>query len=610
MAQDIEKLTLTLEANIKTFERDMEKARRAADKSLGDIEKKAKTSSSGVEGALDRIAKQTSRTSQIFANFAGTLLGNLAGKIGGAALSGAIAAVTTELTTLGEAARRADLSVANMQAIRDLAGLKGIKQATVDSDIQGLGGAAAEQLRDGEGKLFELFEANNLKLTDRAGKLKTINQLLIDAAGLVQNSNNAFDASKIVEMLGLSKDWVSVLREGPDTVRRIIDEGTAANSSLAEMVTKAEAFDKAWSEAAKNVGTVLKNMAMDALSYLGDLITFIDTSISKMQTLTDEQRLAALTSGDLIGAATGFGHVPDAEVPFRGRELTIGGKDKPKTGKATVIPKKKEKSGAETKDEYDREISSIEKKTRALEGEAAAVGLTVFEGAKAEALAKLNLAAKQAEIDLSPAQIAANLKIAESYAAISEKLKNLQLANQQFIELQNFAGQSMIDIFKGAASGADGLRSAIKKLADSLLDATFQAMILGKGPLAGLFGTGNASNGGVGGLIGGIFSAFGGGATLPGRAAGGPVTGGRPYLIGEKGPEIMVPGHSGAVFPIAMGGGRGAGGNNVNVQQSFVISGAFTKDDARAMAAQAATQAGQATRQSVLAELNSQRKRA
>jgi hypothetical protein len=33
------------------------------------------------------------------------------------------------------------------------------------------------------------------------------------------------------------------------------------------------------------------------------------------------------------------------------------------------------------------------------------------------------------------------------------------------------------------------------------------------------------------------------------RATGGPVTAGTPYLVGEKGPEIVVPGQSGTVIP-------------------------------------------------------------
>jgi hypothetical protein len=43
---------------------------------------------------------------------------------------------------------------------------------------------------------------------------------------------------------------------------------------------------------------------------------------------------------------------------------------------------------------------------------------------------------------------------------------------------------------------------------------------------------------------------------LPGRASGGPVRGGSPYLVGERGPELFVPGASGSIIPNhAMGGG-------------------------------------------------------
>lgn len=40
-----------------------------------------------------------------------------------------------------------------------------------------------------------------------------------------------------------------------------------------------------------------------------------------------------------------------------------------------------------------------------------------------------------------------------------------------------------------------------------------------------------------------------------GRAAGGPVTGGRPYVVGEKGPELFVPRGSGSITPNGSGGG-------------------------------------------------------
>jgi phage-related minor tail protein len=58
---------------------------------------------------------------------------------------------------------------------------------------------------------------------------------------------------------------------------------------------------------------------------------------------------------------------------------------------------------------------------------------------------------------------------------------------------------------------------------------------------------------GAGGTIGALLGAIGG---LPGRAVGGPVAPGRPYLVGERGPELFVPTASGRVE--TMGGGQGA----------------------------------------------------
>ena len=61
------------------------------------------------------------------------------------------------------------------------------------------------------------------------------------------------------------------------------------------------------------------------------------------------------------------------------------------------------------------------------------------------------------------------------------------------------------------------------------------------------------------------------------RAAGGPVTGGEPYIVGERGPELFVPNRSGNIVP------NNALGGQVNVT---VSAGAFlgSADDAREFA--------------------------
>mgnify|MGYP003648986985 CR=1 FL=1 len=71
-------------------------------------------------------------------------------------------------------------------------------------------------------------------------------------------------------------------------------------------------------------------------------------------------------------------------------------------------------------------------------------------------------------------------------------------------------------------------------------------------------------------LLSAIFGAFGGGKTLawsgtgapsivaaPGKAGGGPVMKNKPYVVGERGPELMVPNSSGSIIPNdQLGGGN------------------------------------------------------
>ena len=65
----------------------------------------------------------------------------------------------------------------------------------------------------------------------------------------------------------------------------------------------------------------------------------------------------------------------------------------------------------------------------------------------------------------------------------------------------------------------------------------------------GSFGLGQDSGSGIFGAIADIF-----------RANGGPVTGGRSYIVGERGPEVFTPGVSGSITP-----NHAIGGANVTV---------------------------------------------
>ncbi|HEU4959892.1 MAG TPA: tail tape measure protein [Sphingomonas sp.] len=84
------------------------------------------------------------------------------------------------------------------------------------------------------------------------------------------------------------------------------------------------------------------------------------------------------------------------------------------------------------------------------------------------------------------------------------------------------------------------------KTALSILDQIAAEAV--RGGINALAGSGGGS--GLGGLLAGLLTG------APGRATGGPVSPGRAYVVGERGPELFVPASAGQVSAAAPAGAR------------------------------------------------------
>jgi len=74
--------------------------------------------------------------------------------------------------------------------------------------------------------------------------------------------------------------------------------------------------------------------------------------------------------------------------------------------------------------------------------------------------------------------------------------------------------------------------------------------------LRALFNPGGGSGGLGAGLLSGLGSLISGLLGAPGRATGGPVTPGRGYMVGERGPELFVPASAGRIERLGAAAGR------------------------------------------------------
>jgi hypothetical protein len=136
------------------------------------------------------------------------------------------------------------------------------------------------------------------------------------------------------------------------------------------------------------------------------------------------------------------------------------------------------------------------------------------------------------------------VELGEAYKATTDEMS--VFAEQAARNMQDSFAQFLFDPFESGLKGMlKGFVDILRRmLAEAMSARIFEAIGGGSGGgftdfLGGLFSFGGAAAGG---------STGGGGPVMP-RAAGGPVSGGRSYIVGEKGPELFVPGASGSIIP-------------------------------------------------------------
>lgn len=184
---------------------------------------------------------------------------------------------------------------------------------------------------------------------------------------------------------------------------------------------------------------------------------------------------------------------------------------------------------------------------------------------------------------------------------------------QEYLQSLPSTGKQIEESFERAAV------NGVERLNDSL--ATSLSTMLGLHGAAGEFLAdlikigiqaaevalfGNGSQPGIGGAAGsvgqagGFFSSLG--AILGGtRASGGPVVGGKAYLVGENGPEIVHMGGSGTVYPNGALPNLMGGGGGTTIIQKFTLDARYgittpeLLQHVNTVASQRAQEAGQAS---------------
>lgn len=586
MAGDGTALNVVLKADFRRMESDLKKAGVIAEKAVGDIE--------------DKFAKSSPKLSigsSVLAGFAGGAAAGLIAQLGEkvAALPGQIIEANRELAKLGDTARRVALSTDELQKIQFLGAQNGLTAAQSDQGVKGFASAIAGANAEGS-KLGQLLSDNNIKLTTATGQQRNLNDLLADAATLMQGARTEQEKIDIAKLLGLSDDWIRILEKGPEAFRLSQAAAVATGSIIdKEIIQRAKDFDTFWSQSFANFSTWAKSAAVSAASefrkFLAvanitndpnsllqqrqkyqDIIakngptslkgSFAQTGLNDLDSKLEQQLAPAMAvakkalAEEMIRQAGASG-----TAAAKKGDAAFGGLIKPTATNTSALkptPKAAGGGGGGGLSDEDqrfnqvlRYIEQLEKTGRILQAEKDSIGLTNAERAKAIELARIGTVTDEGQLASLNKQIDANEQLRQA-------IEKAKMAQKGMNDAAQFAGQELLGAFESLLDGGK-IEDAINGITKALMKAALQAAILGQGPLANLFG-GASTTGGPGGLIGSLLGAFGGA-----RASGGPVQAGKTYMVGENGPEMVRFGKNGTVMPNSVVGGRGGGGG-VNFQ--------------------------------------------
>jgi hypothetical protein len=233
--------------------------------------------------------------------------------------------------------------------------------------------------------------------------------------------------------------------------------------------------------------------------------------------------------------------------------------------RTTTRPAGAAAKAAEPEDDAFRdEVARLTRRTGLLKIEADAVGREEGAAAKAEAAFRLLEAAKKADLAVTPALRAEVDRVAEAYGAATAQVERAEAAQRAAQSASRELGSALADSFKGAILHGERLTTVVARLATTLasrgIDRAFD----------GLFGRGSPGSD----LVGDALDSLGLTQNPTGRAAGGLVTPGVAYTVGESGRETFVPLQPGRILPATHGVAAPAPAPTVQVSVSIATADA------------------------------------
>ena len=556
---DTERLVVLLEARVRDFEKNMQKASGTADRSYDRMRRGSGSATRQMETDMVRSSNRINRAlattrTEIGAfskawSLGGAFAGGLAGGIIGgglAQLPGLIKGVVSSISEIPAEAKRAGLANDVFQQLGYAAERSKVQVDALTDGMKELQLRADEFVVTGKGSAAEAFARIGLTPAEVKTRLKDPADLLNEIVNRVQRLDKAAQIRIFDELFGGTggEQFVRFIDQGTDGIARLRREAEDTGYVLEDSILQRAAdIDSQFDKVARTVETKVKIAIMNLIPIMGQATTMfseLDRATSDFINNPNTKTFARFMLGDYGDMLTGNNVAPldpseAGRESRRARAFTDLNRQELEPIVVTDDAPKRKKSAAAMREQRDAAAELI----ASLEHELKLVGATDAEIAVAN--------------NLRQAGATATKEQRETIQALTESLYAQDEAQQRLNETMEFMQDASFDFASGflsdirnGTSAVEALGNAFDNLASRLIDMALNQLITGL--FSNLMG---ALGGGGGGMMtGGLFAngaAFSGGRVTP-FANGGVVSKPTMFpmangagLMGEAGPEAVMP---------------------------------------------------------------------
>lgn len=572
-------LVAALEARLTKFESQLKEAGKIAEREVSKIE--------------GRFSKMNPGSS-FLTGFAKAAIGAFSLE---RALSGVINTIQT-VGKIGDVAARVGITAEQLQELQFALRQSGGEAAQAAPALERFS-VAVSKAASGGGPLARFLRDNNVALTDQNGKLRSNAELLSELANLIKNAATPQERLNIaVQFFGRDAGpaMVTALSNGSAGLVKLANDARDAGAVLRnEMVKEAQELNDKWDKLVDSFTKKGQSAIIAGVRTVGEFLDKLDQWATKVLPIL--KAINQFNPVQLGLNAAGLGEGTDFDQRFHfGDGLAKG------PTRFTVTPDPNRRTNTQSLgksagiDAFGREIAQVQKSIAVMEAETAAIDQGAVARDKAKIVAELETAAKAANT-------AAGMKNTEVTAEQREKIEEVAAAYEKARAASEAANGPLRTFAREAADVNKQLQEAVvgglKGFEDALIgviqgtkDAKTAFRDMANAIIADLLRIAIRSliTSQIAKALGAFIPGFGGGGmpiSFPGRASGGPVSAGSPYMVGERGPELFVPRTVGNIVP--NGGLRGGGTTPSVVIENHgvsIVPGRITADEVRLIASQ------------------------